>query len=109
MHVIGFVLDGYAKCRKCPRKSNCDSGCIGFDSRAWKLFKKDSYYVKVLGKRKSIWGTAFYQLTHSSYEDGHKHNVVTRWFGCCSYRKLKVTKDVRKELCPTSVRLCMED
>jgi hypothetical protein len=107
VHVIGFVLDGYAKCRNCKNRicrRDADGEhydlCNGFEARTRKLSKKDGWLVKVLGKRISIWGTAFYQLSHASYEEGHKHDVVTRWFGCCSYRKLKVTKDVRKELCP---------
>lgn len=99
-HCIGFVFGGYARCRNCERKSNCDSGCNGFDSRAWKLFNKDGWYVKVLGKRKTIFGTAWYQLHHSTYDSSVRNFHIATWFGVCSYRKLKVTPEVRKELCP---------
>jgi hypothetical protein len=101
-HVIGFILGGYARCRNCKflRERNCQANCDGFHARAWRLFNEDGYYVKVLGKRKTVFGTAWYQLHHSTYEVGGKRHVVATWFGCCSYRKLKVTKEVRKELCP---------
>ena len=91
-HCIGFVLGGYAGCRNCERKSNCDSRCNGFDSRAWKLFNKDGWYVKVLGKRKTIGGTAWYQLNHASVRRGanSKKSHVATWWGVCSYRKLKL-------------------
>jgi len=99
-HFVAFVFGGYSKCRNCPRKSNCDSGCDGFDSRAWKLFNEDGWLVKILSKRKSVWGTAFYQLTHSTYEVVGKRDVVVSWFGSCSYHKLKVTVEMRREFCP---------
>ena len=99
-HCIGFILGGYAICRNCKRKSNCDSNCNGFDSRAWKLFQEDGWYVKVMGKRKTIFGTAWYQLNYASYAIGGQRHTVATWFGNCSYRKLKVTPEVRKKLCP---------
>jgi hypothetical protein len=99
-HCIGFVLGGYARCRNCNRKSNCVSACNGFDSRAWKLFNKDGWYVKALGKRKTVFGTAWYQLNHSTYDSSVRNFHIATWFGVCSYRKLKVTPEVRKELCP---------
>ncbi len=98
-HSLCFIFGGYSKCRNCPRKSNCDPACKGFDARAWKLFNEDGYYVKVMGRRKTIFGTSWYQLSHSSYEIGGKRHVVVTWFGCCSYRKLKVTKELRQEFC----------
>jgi hypothetical protein len=99
-HCIGFVLGGYVRCRNCERKSNCDPCCNGFDSRAWKLFNKDGWYVKVLGRRKTVFGTAWYQLHHSTYDSSVRNFHIATWFGVCSYRKLKVTPEVRKELCP---------
>ena len=32
----------------------------------WQDFLEDGYYVKVLGERKTIFGTAWYQLNHAS-------------------------------------------
>ena len=101
-HVLCFVLGGYAKCRNCKRKWNCLEGCGGFDDRAWQAFQKDGWYVKVLGKRKSVFRTAAYQLNHSSVKKGAVRFHVASWFGNCSYRKLKVTAEMRKSVCPIS-------
>ena len=98
-HILGFIFGGYSACRGCKRKWDCDPCCKGFDARAWKLFNDDGYFVKVMGKRKSIFGTGWYQLHHSSYEIGGKRNIVATWFGNCSYRKLRVTKEMRKQFC----------
>jgi hypothetical protein len=61
---------------------------------------KDGWVVKVLGERKTAFGTAWYQLNHSSYNKTKKRFHIATWFGVCSYRKLKVTSEKRKELCP---------
>jgi hypothetical protein len=103
-HVLGYILGSYRKCRRCSRKNNCLAGCSGFDDRRWQGFKKHGYYVKVLGKRKTIRGTAWYQLHHSSIKKGVKRFHVATWFGCCSYRKLKVTPEMKKQLCPICQR-----
>lgn len=44
--------------------------------------------------------TAWYQLNHASIKVGVKRFRVATWFGCCSYRKLKVTVERKKDLCP---------
>jgi len=98
-HVLGHILGGY-RCRGCKRKSNCLKGCGGFDDRTWQAFQKDGYYVKVLGKRKSVYHTAWYQLNHSSVKRGVVRFHVATWFGVCSYRKLKVTVEFKKRVCP---------
>jgi len=69
------------------------------------LFQKDGYYVKVFGKRKTVRGTAWYQLNHASVKVGVKRFHVATWFGNCSYRKLKVTIEMRKAVCP----ICQHD
>ncbi len=100
-HVLGYILGGYGQCRHCKRKGNCLKGCGGFDDRNyWEGYKKDGWVVKVLGERKSAFGTAWYQLNHSSYDKTKKRFHISTWFGVCSYRKLKVTPKKRKELCP---------
>ena len=99
-HALGFVLGGYSKCRNCSRKSNCSPICGGFDDLAWKNYLKTEYYTKIMGKRKTIFGSAWYQLNHASYKVGVKRFHVATWAGCVSYRKMKVTKEVRKQLCP---------
>jgi hypothetical protein len=63
------------------------------------------YIVKVLGKRKTVGGTAWYQCNHASVRRGvnSKKSHVATWFGVCSYRKLKLIngKDVGiKHKCP---------
>lgn len=92
-HVIGFILGGY-RCRGCPK---CVKGCGGFVDRNYRLNEVDGCYVKVKGKRKSIFGTAWYQLHHSSVRMDVKRFHVSTWFGVCSYRKLKISKELRKE------------
>ena len=104
-HVLGHILGGYSKCRRCKRKWNCDPSCNGFDSRAWKAYQRDGYYVKVFGKRKSVFKTARYQLGHATMKRGSVRSQVVTWFGCVSYRKMKVTAEMRKSVCP----ICQED
>jgi len=99
-HVLGFVLGGYSRCRHCPTKWNCKKGCGEFDDRKYQLFLKDGWIVKVLGERVTVGGTAWYQLNHSSIDITKKRFHVATWFGVCSYRKLKVTVEKRKALCP---------
>ena len=103
-HCIGFILNGYGQCRHCP-KFNAKSiitcaGCNGFEARTRRLFEKDGYIVKVKDERKTIMGTAWYQLNHASVKRNVVRFHVATWFGTCSYRKLKVTIERRKELCP---------
>ena len=101
-HVLGFILGGYA-CRSCKKK--CFKGCGEFEDRKYRAYEKDGCIVRVLGKRKTVFGTAWYQLNHSSVNVTKKRFHVAVWFGVCSYRKLKVTVEKRKELCP----LCQHD
>ncbi len=56
--------------------------------------------MKVLGKRRTVFGTAWYQLEYASYKVGVVRFHVATWFGCVSYRKFKYTVEKRKELCP---------
>jgi ribosomal protein S27AE len=68
-------------------------------------FEKDGCIVKVLGKRISNYWTAYYQLNHSTIRTNVKRPHACTWFGVCSYRKLKVKVEKKKELCP----ICGED
>lgn len=104
-HVVGFILGGYSTCRKCPTKWACKASCKGFDSRAWRLFQKDGYYVKVFGKRKTIVGTLYYQLNHATIIKNVKRFHAYTYYGNVSYRKLKVTVELRKAVC----RICNHD
>lgn len=73
--------------------------------KAYKLYRENGYIVKVFGARKTIFGTAWYQLNHSSYKVGVVRFHIATWFGSCSYRKLKVTVEKRKRLCP----ICLDE
>ena len=104
-HALGFILGGYSKCRRCSRKWDCLKGCGNFDDRSYQQFLKDGYYVKVFGKRKSVFWTAHYLLDHATIrKDSVRFQVVT-WWGNVSYRKMKVTVELRKAVCP----LCKHD
>jgi hypothetical protein len=108
-HVLGYILGGYGKCRSCKFMKDktfakCRS-CKGFEGRTRRCFDKDGYIVKVKEARKSVVGTAWYQLNHASVKRGVERFHVETWFGVCSYRKLKVTPELRKEICP----ICQHD
>jgi uncharacterized protein with PIN domain len=65
-----------------------------------KLHKGDKYIVKVMEKRKSIFGTAWYELNHAGYRIGAKRFHPATWFGACNSNKLRVTAEFRKQRCP---------
>jgi len=102
-HCLGFIIGGYARCRGC--RSQLCSKCDGFEGRTRRMFLKDGFIVKVLGERKTVGGTAWYQLNHSSLKVGVRRFHIATWFGNCSYRKLKVTAEMRKQVCP----ICQHD
>jgi len=102
-HCLGFIIGGYARCRGC--RSQLCSKCDGFEGRTRRMFLKDGFIVKVLGERKTVGGTAWYQLNHASIKVGVRRFHVATWFGNCSYRKLKVTAEMRKQVCP----ICKHD
>lgn len=62
--------------------------------------KADGYIVKVLERRKTVFGTAWYQLNHAGYRLGVKRFHPASWFGACNSNKLKVTYEFRKRVCP---------
>lgn len=107
-HVLGFV-DGNYKCRACKRKNNCLKGCGGFDDVSYQQFLKDGYYAKVMGKRgksyvtgkSNVFGTAIYQLNHSSYKLGVNRFHICTYFGICGHRVFKSLPFVKdKKACP---------
>jgi hypothetical protein len=65
-----------------------------------KKCKADGYIVKIMGKRNTIFGTAWYELNHAGYRIGVKRFRPATWFGTCNSNKLKVTKEYRKHCCP---------
>jgi len=109
-HVLGFIEGGY-KCRSCKRvkeTGKCgleNSGCDGFVNRSYRAYEKDGCVVKVLGERKTVGGTAWYQLNHASIDVTKRRFQVTTWWGVCSYRKMKVKPELKKNVCP----ICQHD
>ena len=99
-HVLGYIEGGYNRCRNCKRKWNCLKDCGGFDDRAWQAFLKDGYYVKVLGKRETVFGTAHYQLNHATIRIGIKRFHAVTWFGSCGNRKFKSEELKSEASCP---------
>ena len=53
-------------------------------------YNKHGYVIKNLGKRESVFGTIYYQLSHAGIKS---HNHVLSYFGECSYSKLKVDQE----------------
>ena len=107
LHILGFILGGYG-CRGCDNlvgvghiadHARC-MGCKGFEGRVRRENEKSGLIVKVLGKRQTVYGTAWYQLNHATIRTDVVRPHACVWFGACSYRKLKVTVEKRKDLCP---------
>lgn len=126
-HILGFIDGGYRCCRKCSnakldkkgsvRVINTDKclACkVGFEGRTRREYFKEGglfgvgggskgYIVKVQGKRKTVHGTAWYQLNHCSIVKGSSRAHAVYWFGVCSYVKLKLKKGDRikkHDVCP---------
>jgi hypothetical protein len=114
-HCLGFLRGGYGRCRGCPYGSipslDVCGGCDGFEAVTRRLnlgyvdakgkrHDGDGYLVKVLGERKTVGGTAWYQLNHASVKVGVKRFHVATWWGVVSYRKLKVSAEFKKRVCP---------
>jgi hypothetical protein len=112
-HCIGFLNRPYSPCRHCSNIADEVSGrvkdhakcmaCRGFEGITRRQYQKDSMIVKVKGARKTIHGTAWYQLNHAALIPEAKRFRIATWFGVCSYRKLKLDKKDREreeEKCP---------
>lgn len=104
-HVLGFIDGGFDRCRNCVHKrGNCRS-CDGFKGREIRGYAKDKYLVKVLPPRKTVFGTAFYQLNHATVRLGIKRFHVLTWFGSCAKHKFKSANVETVISCP----LCEEE
>jgi len=98
-HVLG-VFSGAYRCRGCEKSEAECRECWGFEHKKFEVNRRSGWIFKVFDKRKSVFGTAVYQLSHAAFKiDSKRHNVV-RWFGVCSYRKLKVKAKRFKRGCP---------
>jgi len=100
-HYLGFIRGGY-ECRGCTK--SC-SGCSGFEARTREWFKKDGCIVRVHDKRKTVLGTAWYQLNHATIRLGVKRFHCTTWWGNCAKHKFKSPKVKAQSVCA----VCEED
>ncbi len=73
--------------------------------RAYMLYDENGYIVDVKEERQTIFGTAWYQLHHSTIRLGVKRFHVVTWFGSCGNRKFKSLSVAVKSLC----RVCNEE
>jgi hypothetical protein len=112
VHVLGFVKGGYARCRACVDKK-CEGRkreflrCSGFEASTRHCFETDGFIVKVAedrcgvkGKRKSVFDTAQYQLSHASIRTDVKRAHAVFWFGVVSYRRFRFKVEKARVLCP---------
>ena len=115
-HCLGYIRGGY-KCRdcehlKCSSKMRvyCDAAkgsCNGFEQVTRKAHVKDGWIVSlaknekgVAEKRKSLFGTAWYQLEHASVEVGVRRFQIVKWFGALNNAKLKTVHAPFETTCP---------
>jgi hypothetical protein len=89
-HLLGFVTGGFDRCRNCSHGyTYCKERCDGLKGREIRGYARDGYIVKVHDVRKTIEGTAKYQLNHSTMKLGVKRHQVVVWCGTLSCRKFK--------------------
>jgi len=100
-HSLSFITNGgFDRCRECVHTREDCAVCDGFKGRETRGYKKDGYLVKVLAERKTVFGTAFYQLHHATVRIGIKRFHCVTWFGSCGNRKFKSKKQMVEILCP---------
>lgn len=100
-HCLGFVRGGMRMCRGCKYAYDKGSrffcgGCDGFYGHSKELWKEDKLIVEVLEKRKSVFGTSWYQLHHCTVDLVKKRRNVVVWFGALAYRKMHISKALFK-------------
>lgn len=108
-HALGYVEgDGFDRCRWCVHVREDCSVCDGFKGKEVRGFKKDGILVRVLSARKksyygdkpNVFGTAFYQLHHSTVKIGIGRFHVVVWNGNVSNKQFKTPKAVFDVKCP---------
>lgn len=94
-HCLGYIAGGYDRCRSCV-KVGCCWDCDGFEGVTRRAHVDDGWIVSlaknekgIVEKRNNVFGTAWYQLEHSSFQKSVSRFHATRWFGVLGYRKLK--------------------
>jgi hypothetical protein len=114
-HSLAYVRDGY-KCRSCKHLKcsgkmrlycNAPEGsCDGFEQVTRRVHVDDGWIVSlakneigVVEKRKSLFGTAWYQLEHASLKVGVVRFQVVKWFGVVNNCKLKTVRRSLESKC----------
>lgn len=105
-HSLAYIKGGYDRCRSCI-KVGCCWDCSGFEGVTRRAHKEDGWIVGlaknekgVVEKRDSIFGTAWYQLEHSSLKVGVARFHVVKWWGVLNNRKLKTVLQRVDIKCP---------
>jgi hypothetical protein len=88
-HLLGFVEGGFDRCRNCEHNRNDCASCDGLKGREVRGFAKDNWIVKVADERKTVFGTAWYQLNHHTVRIGMRRVHSVRWIGKCGNRMLR--------------------
>jgi hypothetical protein len=99
-HCLGFIKHGFDECRECVHDRGDCASCDGFKGREVRGYAKDGYLVKVLGIRKTVFGTAKYALNHATIKVGIRRFQSVTWFGICGYRKYQSGKVKAEVKCP---------
>jgi len=99
-HALGFIEGGFDRCRSCVHNREDCRICDGFKGREVRGFAKDGYLVKIHEERKTVFGTAWYQLNHATVRVGVKRFQSVTWFGNVSYCKFRSEKSKSEVLCP---------
>ena len=99
-HSLGFVEGGFDRCRECVHNREDCSSCDGLKGREVRGFENDGILVKVMSKRKTVFGTAYYQLHHATIRVGVTRFHCVTWFGSCGNRKFRSEKVMVEVSCP---------
>jgi hypothetical protein len=89
-HCLGFVEGGYDRCRHC-KGADCYA-CDGVEGKCYRVYRDNGYIVRVLDERKTVFGTAWYQMNHATIRVGLKRFHAVTWFGICGYNNFKREK-----------------
>jgi hypothetical protein len=99
-HGIGFIDGGFDRCRDCVHDRDDCASCDGFKGREVRGYAKDGYLVKVHARRKTIEGTAKYQLGHATTRLGIRRSPIVTWWGTMATRKYKSHPLPVEDKCP---------
>jgi len=70
---------------------------VGWIKNTAKLYLETEWIIKNVKVRKTIFGTAFYQLTHAGVWYGERRRSTTTWFGVMSYNQMPLGPIPKRE------------